>query len=156
MIRKLLPIIFLIVISCSNKIISIKNDCNFPKSNLVPGGHITVTSNDYQENFQGIQCFNNDKTFTLVYPVPLELKNKRIYISDRVFVIQEKKFRESRITIEDQNFIKISPESRKRIREEQVILNSKYAVNSDQINLNWPMIQPVSGYIRVDLDCVDL
>ena len=147
MIRKLLPIIFLIVISCSNKIISIKNDCNFPKSNLVPGGHITVTSNDYQENFQGIQCFNSDKTFTLVYPVPLELKNQRIFVSDRVFVIQEKKFRESRITIEDQNFIKISPESRKRIREEQVILNSKYAVNSDQINLNWPMIQPVSGYI---------
>ena len=100
MIRKLLPIIFLIVISCSNKIISIKNDCNFPKSNLVPGGHITVTSNDYQENFQGIQCFNSDKTFTLVYPVPLELKNQRIYVSDRVFVIQEKKFRESRITIE--------------------------------------------------------
>ena len=92
MIRKLFPIIFLIVISCSNKIISIKNDCNFPKSNLVPGGHITVTSNDYQENFQGIQCFNSDKTFTLVYPVPLELKNQRIYVSDRVFVIQEKKF----------------------------------------------------------------
>ena len=89
MIRKLLPIIFLIVISCSNKIISLKNDCNFPKSNLVPGGHITVTSNDYQENFQGIQCVNSDKTFTLVYPVPLELKNQRIFVSDRVFVIQD-------------------------------------------------------------------
>ena len=76
MIRKLLPIIFLIVISCSNKIISLKNDCNFPKSNLVPGGHITVTSNDYQENFQGIQCFNSDKTFTLVYPVHWSLKTK--------------------------------------------------------------------------------
>ena len=147
MIRKLLPIIFLISISCSNKIISLKNDCNFPESNLVPGGHIKVISNDYQENFQGIQCFNSDKTFTLVYPIPLELKKQRIYVSDSVFTIQEKKFRESRITIEDQNFIKISPESRKRIKEEQVILNSKYAVNSDQINLNWPMIQPVSGYI---------
>ena len=37
MIRKLFPIIFLIVISCSNKIISLKSDCDFPKSNLVPG-----------------------------------------------------------------------------------------------------------------------
>ena len=147
MIRKLLPIIFLIVISCSNKIISLKNDCNFPESNLVPGGHITVISDDYQENFQGIHCLNSDKTFTLVYPIPLELKNRRIYVSDSVFNVKEKKFRESRITIEDQNFIKISPESRKRIKEEQIILNSKYAVNSDQINLNWPMIQPVSGYI---------
>ena len=78
--RKLLPIIFLIIISCSNKIISQKNGCNFPESNLVPGGHITVISNDYQENFQGIQCFNSDKTFTLVFPIPLELKNQRIYV----------------------------------------------------------------------------
>ena len=66
MIRKLLPIIFLISISCSNKIISLKNECNFPESNLVPGGHIKVISNDYQENFQGIQCLNSDKTFTFV------------------------------------------------------------------------------------------
>ena len=147
MIRKLFPLIFLIVISCSNKIISLKSDCDFPESNLVPGGHITVISKNYLENFQGIQCLNINKTFTLVYPIPLELKNQRINVSKSVFTIQEKKFRESRITIEDQNFIKISPESRKRIREEQVILNSKYAVNSDQINLDWPMIQPVSGYI---------
>ena len=107
MICKLIPIIFLIVISCSNKILSLKNDCNFPESNLVPGGHITAISNNYQKNFQGIQCLNSNKTFTLVFPIPLELKNQRIYVSESVFTIQEKKFRESRITIEDQNFKKI-------------------------------------------------
>ena len=147
MIRKIFPIIFLIIISCTNKIISLENDCDFPESNLVPGGHIKFISNDYQESFQGIQCLNKDKTVTLIYPIPLELEDQRISISDDVFIIQEKKFRESRIVIEDQNFIKLSPESRKRIREEQVILNSLYAVNSDQMNLNWPMVQPVSGYI---------
>ena len=146
--------------SCAlNKQLFISNNCEFPLNSPYPGGVLTteITNIEFNENeeivSEGLKSYickyslNNYKIFI---PIPLDFKKNRIEIKQGNILLNsieilEKNYRESRITISNEEYVSPSKDLLPRIRNEYELSQSaKNTVSLLKVK-NWKMIIPVKG-----------
>ena len=158
---KLLAIFFSLLLgSCAlNKQVFISNNCEFPINSPYPGGVLSaeITNRKFNENeeiiAEGLKsfickyAFNNYKVFV---PIPLDFKKTRIEIKQgnnllNSIEVLKKNYRESRITISNEEYVSPSKDLLPRIREEyELSQKAKNTVSALKIK-NWEMTIPVQG-----------
>ena len=158
---KLLIIFFSLLLgSCTlNKQVFISNNCEFPINSPYPGGVLNaeITNRKFNENeeiiTEGLKSyickysFNNYKVFV---PIPLDFKKTRIEIKQgnnflNSIEVLKKNYRESRITISNEEYVSPSKDLLPRIREEyELSQKAKNTVSALKIK-NWEMTIPVQG-----------
>ena len=158
---KLLAIFFSLLLgSCAlNKQVFISNNCEFPINSPYPGGVLSaeITNKKFNENeeiiAEGLKsfickyAFNNYKVFV---PIPLDFKKTRIEIKQgnnllNSIEVLKKNYRESRITISNEEYVSPSKDLLPRIREEyELSQKAKNTVSALKIK-NWEMTIPVQG-----------
>jgi len=160
---KLSAFIFILLLSsCTlNKPLFISNNCDFPTNSPYPGGVLSIDiRNEYfdqnkeldTEGLMSSICKYSLFKSRLFVPIPLDFKNKKIEIkqdgvllsSNKVF---NKNYRESRITILNNDFVSPSEEFLPRIQREYN-LSQKAKNTFTPIKLkDWKMIEPAKGQI---------
>lgn len=158
---KLLAIFFSLLLgSCAlNKQVFISNNCEFPINSPYPGGVLSaeITNRKFNENeeiiTEGLKSFickysfNNYRVFV---PIPLDFKKTRIEIKQgnnllNSIEVLKKNYRESRITISNEEYVSPSKDLLPRIREEyELSQKAKNTVSALKIK-NWEMTIPVQG-----------
>ena len=139
--------LLIFIFGCANNI-SYLPQCNFPESILEKGG---LVKNDYELNLEknfiykkNITCYEGS-TRKIVSPISYFVKENE-YKKEGI-LIKDKEFRESKIIIRDNKFNKISSDNIKRINIESRILNSKYLINSYNLEISFPLYFPSEGII---------
>ena len=158
---KLLTIFFSLLLgSCAlNKQVFISNNCEFPINSPYPGGVLSaeITNRKFNENeeiiTEGLKsfiCKNSFNNYKVFVPIPLDFKKTRIEIKQgnnllNSIEVLKKNYRESRITISNQDYVSPSKDLLPRIREEyELSQKAKNTVSALKIK-NWEMTIPVQG-----------
>ena len=128
--------------SCTNFKFAEVNTCSFPKETLEKGGLLNrlISIENLDDSYKKYIC----KDFTghrLIYPISYSSKMKFTIMGETI-ILSEKKFRESRITINDNKFNQISKENLERIKAEKEIYQKKISLISlkkyQNIKFNFP------------------
>ena len=145
--------------SCAlNKQLLISNNCEFPIHSPYPGGVVSadianIKFNDKKINSEGLKsyiCKYSFNKYKILIPIPLDFSKNRVEIKQddmllNTIEILEKDYRESRITISNQEYVSPSKDLLPRIREEyELSQGAKNTVSLSKIK-NWKMIIPVQG-----------
>ena len=158
---KLLAIFFsLLLTSCAlNKQIFISNNCEFPINSPYPGGVLSaeITNRKFNEKeeivTEGLKsyiCKYSSNNYKVFVPIPLDFKKTRIEIKQgnnllNSIEVLKKNYRESRITISNEEYVSPSKDLLPRIREEyELSQKAKNTVSALKIK-NWEMTIPVQG-----------
>ena len=158
---KLLAIFFsLLLTSCAlNKQIFISNNCEFPINSPYPGGVLSaeITNRKFNEKeeivTEGLKsyiCKYSSNNYKIFVPIPLDFKKTRIEIKQgnnllNSIEVLKKNYRESRITISNEEYVSPSKDLLPRIREEyELSQKAKNTVSALKIK-NWEMTIPVQG-----------
>ena len=158
---KLLAIFFSLLLgSCAlNKQVFISNNCEFPINSPYPGGVLTaeITDRKFNENEEVIAeglksfiCKYSVNNYIVFVPIPLDFKKTRIEIKQgndllNSIEVLKKNYRESRITISNEEYVSPSKDLLPRIREEfELSQKAKNTVSALKIK-NWRMTIPVQG-----------
>ena len=147
----------LLLSSCAlNNPLFSSNNCEFPINTPYPGGvlNVEITNKDFNENekifAEGLRsyvCRYSVKNYNIFIPIPLEFKKKKIEIKQGNILLHsikvlEKNYRESRITISNEEYVSPSEKMLPRIREEyKLSQEAKNTVSLMKIK-NWKMIKP--------------
>ena len=150
----------LLLSSCAlNNPLFSSNNCEFPINTPYPGGvlNVEITNKDFNENekifAEGLKsyiCRYSAKNYKIFIPIPLEFKKKKIEIKQGTILLHsikvlEKNYRESRITISNEEYVSPSEKMLPRIREEyKLSQEAKNTVSLMKIK-DWKMIKPVQG-----------
>ena len=153
-------ILTLLLISCANnKQQFIANNCDFPINSPYPGGILSadLRNNDFDINEElrvtGLKyslCRYSRNNSKILIPIPLDFKKNRIEIKQGdVFLyseeIIEKEYRESRITISNENYVSPNEELLPRIgKEYELSQKAKNTFSLERLQ-DWQMIKPVQG-----------
>ena len=137
-----------------------RSDCFFPYHAPYPGGIVNIKIND--KKFQDIEeiyalngkdpalCITNNDIHLLL-PIPLDYKKSKIIVqigrAELSIPIENKKYRESRINIKDENYVNPSEKSLKRIRSESVELETTKKIMTPSKRKNYEMLMPVEGLV---------
>ena len=158
---KLLAIFFSLLLgSCSlNKQVFISNNCEFPINSPYPGGVLSaeITNRKFNEKeeivTEGLKsyiCKYSSNNYKVFVPIPLDFKKTRIEIKQgnnllNSIEVLKKNYRESRITISNEEYVSPSKDLLPRIREEyELSQKAKNTVSALKIK-NWEMTIPVQG-----------
>jgi len=150
----------LLLSSCAlNNPLFSSNNCEFPINTPYPGGvlNVEITNKDFNENekifAEGLRsyvCRYSVKNYNIFIPIPLEFKKKKIEVKQGSILLDsikvlEKNYRESRITISNEEYVSPSEKMLPRISEEyNLSQEAKNTVSLMKIK-NWKMIKPVQG-----------
>ena len=153
-------ILTLLLISCANnKQQFVINKCNFPINSPYPGGILSadLINNDFdiKEELRVTAlkyslCRYSRNNSKILIPIPLDFKKNRIEIKQGdVFLyseeIIEKEYRESRITISNENYVSPNEELLPRIgKEYELSQKAKNTFSLERLQ-DWQMIKPVQG-----------
>ena len=152
----------LITISCSSLPLSQKNlYCSFPESNPYPGGLINfplVTDEEITQrdiNTDGLKiylCNERSGKKNILVPLPLTFKNEEvsIYLKNKKIVslkLEDKFYRESRITIQNQEFVSPPVSLQERIKKEYHQGQEAIKTYSIEKQKSMRMLKPVEGII---------
>ena len=158
---KILALFFSVLLgSCAlNKQIFISNNCEFPINSPYPGGVLSVEilKTKFNENEKIISgglksyiCKSSFNNYKIFIPIPLDFEKNIIEITQGSNLLSssevlEKNYRESRITISNQDYVSPSKDLLPRIREEyELSQKAKNTVSVLKVK-NWEMIKPVQG-----------
>ena len=158
---KLLAIFFSLLLgSCAlNKQVFTSNNCEFPINSPYPGGVLSaeITNRKFNENeeiiAEGLKsfiCKYSVNNYIVFVPIPLDFKKTRIEIKQgndllNSIEVLKKNYRESRITISNEEYVSPSKDLLPRIREEfELSQKAKNTVSALKIK-NWRMTIPVQG-----------
>lgn len=119
-----------------------EQSCLFPKEKLEKGGLINrlINKDNLEDSYEKFICrdFSN---YRLVYPISYSSKKKFMIMGEDI-ILSKKEFRESRISIKDSKFNKVSKENLKRINSERDIyarkITSKSSKKYQNIRFNFP------------------
>lgn len=154
--------IFLLMISCSMLPISQQNpSCSFPSSEPYPGGLINyelyskeeLRESDFSaEGLKFFLCHTTKGVTNIIIPIPLSMQKNElnIYLKNKKIVsvdLEEKYYRESRIKLNNQDFVTPPPSMQQRIRREYI--QGREAINTFNENrsMKMGMELPVEGII---------
>lgn len=152
----------LIIISCSSLPLSQQNlSCSFPESNPYPGGLINfplVTDEEITQkdiNTDGLKiylCNERSGKKNILVPLPLTFKNEKvsIYLKDKKIVsvkLEDKFYRESRITIQNQEYVSPPVSFQERIKKEYYQGQEAIKTYSIEKPKSMRMLKPVEGII---------
>ena len=138
-----------------------RSDCFFPYHAPYPGGIVNIKLNDKKsqdiEEIYALNgkdptlCITNDQDIHLLLPIPLDYKKNKIIVqigrAELSIPIEDKKYRESRINIKDENYVNPSKKSLKRIRSESIKLEKTKKIMSPSTRKNYEMLVPVEGLV---------
>ena len=152
----------LILSSCMSKMHFLSSiQCDFPLHSPYPGGvlNIPINNNNIKKesplitgNLKFTKCRSSNKYTKIIIPIPLDFKGKKISAKqEEAFLfneyLTEKFYRESRITISDENLVNPGDDFIPRIKEEyQLSLKAKQIYTPKRLNA-WEMNIPVVGQI---------
>ncbi len=153
---KIILLVFLIT-SCSNQALNFnKIECDYPIHSPVPGGVINITILNeklepeliFVDGKKPYICKPDNGKLNVVYPINLETKKdvlKVIYDKNllREIPIVQKNFRESRITIANQDLVQAPSKYTSRIEKEYFIALDLKNYSSQKINNSFFMINPI-------------
>lgn len=153
---KIILLVFLIT-SCSNQAFNFnKIECDYPIHSPVPGGVINITILNeklepeliFVDGKKPYICKPDNGKLNVVYPINLETKKdvlKVIYDKNllREIPIVQKNFRESRITIANQDLVQAPSKYTSRIEKEYFIALDLKNYSSQKINNSFFMINPI-------------
>ena len=153
---KIILLVFLIT-SCSNQVFNFnKIECDYPIHSPVPGGVINITIFNkkldpeliFVDGKKPYICKPDNGKLNVVYPINLETKKdviKVIYDKNllREIPIVQKNFRESRITIANQDLVQAPSKYASRIEKEYFIALDLKNYSSQKINNSFFMINPI-------------
>lgn len=152
----------MIIISCSGLPLSQQNlSCSFPESNPYPGGLINfplVTDEEITQrdiNTDGLKiylCNERSGKKNILVPLPLTFKNEKvsIYLKDKKIVsvkLEDKFYRESRITIQNQEYVSPPVSFQERIKKEYYQGQEAIKTYSIEKPKSMRMLKPVEGII---------
>jgi murein DD-endopeptidase MepM/ murein hydrolase activator NlpD len=152
-------IVSIFLSSCSFNQVSLNSDCSYPKHAPYPGGIINTEIskekfNSVDElrinNLTPIVCSEGTSTVHLIFPIALETKRNNVEISSNdiileIIALEQKAYRESRITIKDNNLVNPSKEYLPRIRQEAALLKAARNTLNTNNRLSMEMELPVIG-----------
>ena len=158
-IRTNILIAFLFLCSCSSMNIANNSNCLYPLHSPYPGGVLNIQINRlYGEDLEVIQvgkkspfiCSSEFKAVNLISPIPLNSKERNIKIvfnnkTIKTIPLIDKDYRESKITIIDNNMVNPSQEILPRIRMEASIIKAAKNINTTTINPVLAMTMPTLG-----------
>ena len=153
---KIILLVFLIT-SCSNQAFNFnKIECDYPIHSPVPGGviNINILNEKLEPELIFVDwkkpyiCKPDNGKLNVVYPINLETKKdvlKVIYDKNllREIPIVQKNFRESRITIANQDLVQAPSKYTSRIEKEYFIALDLKNYSSQKINNSFFMINPI-------------
>jgi|TARA_B110000003_G_scaffold21485_1_gene20787 murein DD-endopeptidase MepM/ murein hydrolase activator NlpD len=160
-IRFLICLIFLTT-SCTNLSLSKSlSVCSFPQSSPYPGGMVnySITFNELSleqdlrvEGLKSIICSGKDNSKNLLIPIPLSFEGDQIEIllSNQLvstIEIKQQDYRESRITIKNQNLVNPPASMQKRIRKEYAEGVSAKNTFNRKLGNSREMILPLEGIV---------
>ena len=160
-IRFLICLIFLTT-SCTNLSLSKSlSVCSFPQSFPYPGGMVnySITFNELSleqdlrvEGLKSIICSGKDNSKNLLIPIPLSFEGDQIEIllSNQLvstIEIKQQDYRESRITIKNQNLVNPPASMQKRIRKEYAEGVSAKNTFNRKLGNSREMILPLEGIV---------
>lgn len=153
-------ILTILLTSCAhNKQEIITNNCEFPINSPYPGGVLSADVRNIAFDFNqeittsGLKyslCRYSRNNSKILIPIPLDFKKNIIEIMQGNALVYseaiiEKDYRESRITISNENYISPNEDLLPRIRKEYEL--SRKAKNTFSLERlqDWQMIKPVKG-----------
>ena len=160
MVRSNFLIAFLFLCSCSSMNITNSSNCSYPVHSPYPGGVLNVQINSalFDENKEGIKvgqglhlvCRSGFKNVNLISPIPLSSKKIQLDIVLNNKIIESipvinKEYRESRITITDNDMVSPPKEVLPRIKLEASIIKAAKNINSFSNYFVLPMKMPTKG-----------
>lgn len=160
MVRSNFLIAFFFLCSCSSMNITNSSNCSYPVHSPYPGGVLNVQINSalFDENKEGIKvgqglhlvCRSGFKNVNLISPIPLSSKKIQLDIVLNNKIIESipvinKEYRESRITITDNDMVSPPKEVLPRIKLEASIIKAAKNINSFSNYFVLPMKMPTKG-----------
>jgi len=160
MVRSNFLIAFLFLCSCSSMNITNSSNCFYPVHSPYPGGVLNVQINSalFDENKEGIKvgqgphlvCRSGLKNVNLISPIPLSIKKTKLDIALNNKIIESisvinKEYRESRITITNNDMVSPPKEVLPRIKIEASIIKAAKNINSFSNYFVLPMEMPTKG-----------
>jgi|TARA_B100001146_G_C16160089_1_gene425244 murein DD-endopeptidase MepM/ murein hydrolase activator NlpD len=135
------------------------SNCLYPLHSPYPGGVLNIQINSlYGEDLEVIRvgkkspfiCSSEFKSVNLISPIPLNSKERNIKIvfnnkTIKTIPLIDKDYRESRITIVDNNMVNPPQEILPRIRMEASIIKAAKNINTTTINPVLAMTMPTLG-----------
>ena len=160
MVRSNFLIAFLFLCSCSSMNITNSSNCSYPVHSPYPGGVLNVQINSalFDANKEGIKigqgphliCRSGFKNVNLISPIPLSSKKTQLDIALNNKIIESipvinKEYRESRITITNNDMVSPPKEVLPRIKMEASIIKAAKNINSFSNYSVLPMKMPTKG-----------
>jgi len=160
MVRSNFLIAFLFLCSCSSMSITNSSNCSYPVHSPYPGGVLNVQINSalFDANKEGIKigqgphliCRSGFKNVNLISPIPLSSKKTQLDIALNNKIIESipvinKEYRESRITITNNDMVSPPKEALPRIKMEASIIKAAKNINSFSNYSVLPMKMPTKG-----------
>ena len=160
MVRSNFLIAFLFLCSCSSMSITNSSNCSYPVHSPYPGGVLNVQINSalFDANKEGIKigqgphliCRSGFKNVNLISPIPLSSKKTQLDIALNNKIIESipvinKEYRESRITITNNDMVSPPKEVLPRIKMEASIIKAAKNINSFSNYFVLPMEMPTKG-----------
>ena len=160
MVKSNFLIAFFFLCSCSSMNITNSSNCSYPVHSPYPGGVLNVQINSalFDENKEGIKvgqglhlvCRSGFKNVNLISPIPLSSKKIQLDIVLNNKIIESipvinKEYRESRITITDNDMVSPPKEVLPRIKLEASIIKAAKNINSFSNYFALPMKMPTKG-----------
>lgn len=160
MVRSNFLIAFLFLCSCSSMSITNSSNCSYPVHSPYPGGVLNVQINSalFDANKEGIKigqgphliCRSGFKNVNLISPIPLSSKKIQLDIVLNNKIIESipvinKEYRESRITITNNDMVSPPKEVLPRIKMEASIIKAAKNINSFSNYSVLPMKMPTKG-----------
>lgn len=160
MIRSNFLIAFLFLCSCSSMNITNTSNCNYPEHSPYPGGVLNVQINSalFDANKKEIKvgqspylvCRSGLKNVNLISPIPLSSKEIKLDITLNKTIIEsipviDKEYRESRITITNNDMVSPPKDLLPRIKMEASIIKAAKNINTFSSYFVLPMKMPTAG-----------
>ena len=160
MIRSNFLIAFLFLCSCSSMSITNTSNCNYPEHSPYPGGVLNVQINSalFDANKKEIKvgqspylvCRSGFKNVNLISPIPLSSKEIKLDITLNKTIIEsipviDKEYRESRITITNNDMVSPPKDLLPRIKMEASIIKAAKNINTFSSYFVLPMKMPTAG-----------
>ena len=160
MIRSNFLIAFLFLCSCSSMNITNTSNCNYPEHSPYPGGVLNVQINSalFDANKKEIKvgqsphlvCRPGFKNVNLISPIPLSSKEIKLDITLNKTIIEsipviDKEYRESRITITNNDMVSPPKDLLPRIKMEASIIKAAKNINTFSSYFVLPMKMPTTG-----------
>jgi len=167
---KILPIVFtLFLSSCAfNQKLFLSDNCKFPINSPYPGGVLSVDirNKDFDRNkkinsdgLASSVCTHSLYQSKIFIPIPLDFKNEKIEMKQDGLALStnkilKKEYRESRITISNNDFVSPSEELLPRIQREYGLSQQARNTFTPLKLKDWSMIEPVKGQISSEFGVI--